>query len=296
MNRTIKAATVTLSILFANAAMAHHTSAETAADIKAHLVVDGQSGEIFSSYKPNERRYPASITKMMTLALLFDHMRENNHAEDTPIKTSRHAARVEPSQIGLLEGESISYEKAINAILHKSANDVASAIAEHIAGSEEAFAVLMNKRAKEWGMDNTNFANPHGLPNKNHYTTACDMTKMTLNLVREYPEFQEYPTKRYIEHNGKTFGSPYAMNPSHRPITFYKGGFTRASQRTAIASSVYGEHRLVGATFGHVKRSGYGVLLNDFYRHHRTQMDFEGKNYADKDVIFPAQLLDCSGL
>ncbi len=168
----------------------HHHHARAAGGYNppyAAMVVDVKSGKTLHAVNEDALRHPASITKVMTLYLLFEQMERGKFALDSDLTISAHAAAQAPSKLGLRPGQTISVEDAIKAIVTKSANDVACAIGENIAGSEERFAQMMTAKAHALGMSRTHYANASGLPDPEQLTTARDLTVLARAIQDRFP-------------------------------------------------------------------------------------------------------------
>ncbi|MFT6490153.1 MAG: D-alanyl-D-alanine carboxypeptidase [Parvibaculaceae bacterium] len=158
----------------------------------AALVMDAHTGRVLHSRNADLQRYPASLTKIMTLYMLFDALEHRKVTMSTRMRTSRRATHQAPSRLGLKRGETIRVDEAIKALVTKSANDVATVVAEHLAGTESAFARQMTRRARELGMTRTRFMNASGLPNRRQLTTARDMSKLGLAIRTDFPDLYHY--------------------------------------------------------------------------------------------------------
>src|SRR5262245_34104971 len=175
----------------------------------ASIVVDLDTAKVLHARDADETRYPASLTKVMTLYLVFDAIDKGKLKLSERMTVSRAASRQQPSKLGLKAGSTIKVEDAIRALVTKSANDVAVVLAEKMAGSESKFVVKMNAKAKELGLQNTNFANASGLPNKKQITTARDMAKLAEAMFMDHKDRYNYfalPSftwnkRRYANHN-----------------------------------------------------------------------------------------------
>jgi D-alanyl-D-alanine carboxypeptidase len=153
----------------------------------AAIVVDARTGKVLYARAADSKRYPASITKVMTLYLLFRELRHGTISLNTRLKVSRKAARQQPSKLWLKPGQTITVDQAIRALAVKSANDVAMVVAENLAGSEAAFAREMTRVARAIGMTRTTFRNPSGLPRPVNVTTARDLATLSLRIQRDFP-------------------------------------------------------------------------------------------------------------
>lgn len=216
----------------------------------ASLVVDVGTGRTLQSSNADLSHAPASLTKMMTLYLLFDQVRRGKMKLTTTIPISRYAASMAPTKLGLPPGSRITVRDAILALVTKSANDVAVAVAEAVAGNEQAFAKQMTRKARALGMRRTTFANASGLPNSRQKTTARDMATLARALMRDHPRF--YPlfstrlfvhrTGRYRNHNGLLF--------TYKGVDGVKTGYTNAAGYNLVASAKRGKIRLIGVVLG----------------------------------------------
>lgn len=214
------------------------------------IVIDARSGKVLLAKNPDARTYPASLTKMMTLYLLFDALSHGKVTLATPLVMSQHGANQAPSRLGINPGESLTVEQAILAIVTKSANDVAVAIGERLGGSEQAFAVRMTETAHRLGMRSTEFKNASGLPNLAQHTTARDMATLSLALRRDYPQYYHYFSVR-------EFAWGNDVIPSHNRVLLHypgadglKTGFIAASGFNLATSATRDSVRLVGVVMG----------------------------------------------
>lgn len=159
-----------------------------AQDRYAAIVVDARTNEVLLEDQADDARYPASLTKMMTLYMIFEALERGELTMDTRLTASRNASRQPPSRLGLRRGDTITVEQAIRALVVQSANDVATMVGERLGGSEARFAAAMTSRARELGLTDTRFANASGLPDVRHRTTARDMARLAQALWRDFPE------------------------------------------------------------------------------------------------------------
>ncbi|QMW22298.1 D-alanyl-D-alanine carboxypeptidase family protein [Sandaracinobacteroides saxicola] len=216
----------------------------------AAALIDAKSGELLYSRMADEPRYPASITKVMTLYLAFEQLAAGRLRLDDRLTVSRFAANQRPSRLGLRPGTTISVDEAIRAIACKSANDMAVALAERLAGSESAFAELMTLRARQLGMANTSFYNASGLPDARQLTTARDIATLSRAMIRSFPQYYGY-----FQQPSFTYGPTIMQNHNHLLRTMpgvdgIKTGFTNAAGFTLAASAVRDGRRLVAVVLG----------------------------------------------
>lgn len=221
----------------------------------ADIIVDVQSGRILRSEDADSLRYPASLTKMMTLYLTFDEIKAGRLRLDKPLVTSSFAAAQSPTSMALQPGDVISVEEAIYALAVKSANDAAVVLAEALSGSEPAFAERMTRRARELGMRSTTFRNASGLPDPRQQTTARDMATLGLALLRDHPNRYHYFAAPGFYFRGKLVQGHNRLNASYEGADGIKTGFIRASGFNLVTSAERGGKRLVGVVLGGVTAS-----------------------------------------
>jgi D-alanyl-D-alanine carboxypeptidase (penicillin-binding protein 5/6) len=169
---------------------------------KAAVLTDGTSGQTLFEQNATTRLAPASLTKLMTVYLAYDALRDGTVRLHDPVSVSGQASKMGGSQIFLRAGDRISFRGLLQGVAIASGNDATIAIAEHLAGFQAAFVARMNARAEELGLSNTRFQNPHGLPAKGQYTTATDMARMALHLIQDHPAALELHSMKSFEYNG----------------------------------------------------------------------------------------------
>ncbi|WP_035487158.1 D-alanyl-D-alanine carboxypeptidase [Geminicoccus roseus] len=216
----------------------------------AAVVVDHASGEVLVADDADGLRHPASLTKMMTVYLTFEAVRAGKVALGTKLPVSARAARRPPSKLGLRSGSSISVENAVMALLTKSANDVASVVAEGLAGSEEAFARQMTKKARALGMPKTEFRNASGLPDPQQVTTAQEMATLARRLIDDFPEYYPYFSQAEFTYGGRRIRNHNWLLDRYPGTDGLKTGYINASGYNLVASSVRGGRRLVAVVLG----------------------------------------------
>lgn len=211
----------------------------------AALVMDADTGEVLFSRSADAKRYPASLTKMMTLYKLFDALSKGHVDMSTRMRVSAKAAAQPQTNISLKEGQTIRVSDAIRALVVRSANDVAVVIAEALGNTTNNFAVQMTKTARQLGMRRTVFRNPHGLPDKNQYTTARDMAKLGIALRRDFPQYYNFFKTTQFRWKGKTYKSHNKILRRFNGVDGIKTGYIRMSGFNLVSS---------------VKRDGYQVV------------------------------------
>lgn len=207
-------------------------------------------GTVLHSVRPDAVRFPASLTKMMTLYLLFEGLSKRKFTLQSRIPVSKYAASKPASKLYLKAGETISVETAINALAIKSANDVATAVAEYLGGSEATFARIMTAHAKSLGMNSTIFRNASGLPDKRQVSTARDMSKLGIALYRKHRRFYGYVGKSEFTYRGRTIRGHNRVLKSLKGADGIKTGYTRASGFNLVTSARTSKGRVVGVIMG----------------------------------------------
>lgn len=216
----------------------------------ASLVMDAATGEVLHESNADTRNYPASLTKMMTLYLLFEAIDNGRVRINDSIVMSKHAAGQAPSKLGVAPGKSFPVETAIRALAIKSANDVAAAVAERLGGTESQFALLMTEKARTLGMSNTTFRNASGLPHKGQMSTARDMAILARALLKHFPHHYHYFAEERFSFNGQTHLTHNKLLTHYEGMDGIKTGYIRASGFNLVASVKRGERRLIGVVFG----------------------------------------------
>jgi D-alanyl-D-alanine carboxypeptidase len=216
----------------------------------AAFVVDANTGSVLHSRRSQAQRHPASLTKMMTLYLLFQALAEGEIGLDDQIRVSRTAASASPSRLDLVAGSTIRVEEAIRALVIKSANDVAIAVGERLSGSERLFAQHMTTRGEELGLQSTIFQNASGLPNADQTTTARDMARLAVALDRDFPQYFHYFQETRFVWNGNTYENHNTLVGRVDGVTGLKTGYIRASGFNVVVTAARGEHRLITVVLG----------------------------------------------
>jgi D-alanyl-D-alanine carboxypeptidase len=225
-------------------------AAQIGSERYAAMVVEARTGRVLVAANADEPRYPASLTKMMTLYMLFEALRDGRVRLDTPIRMSEEAASRPPSKLGLPAGMSLSVEQAILALVTKSANDVAAAVGEHLAGSEERFAQTMTLRARAIGMTRTTFRNASGLPDPDNISSARDMATLGQRLIADFPNRYHYFSTVHFAWGRVTIRNHNRMLGDYDGADGIKTGFIRDSGFNIVTSALRDGVRLVGVTMG----------------------------------------------
>jgi D-alanyl-D-alanine carboxypeptidase len=216
----------------------------------ASMVIDADTGEVLHASNVDSRTYPASLTKMMTLYLLFDDLESGKVHLSDRMPVSKHAAVQAPSKLGLMPKHSVTLEDAMLGLVTKSANDAAVVIAEYLAGSEPAFAQRMTRKAHELGMNKTTFKNANGLPNAEQMTTARDMATLARALIHNHAKHYHYFSTREFTYKGQVIPNHNHLLDSYDGADGIKTGYIDASGFNLVASAKRDGRRLIGVVFG----------------------------------------------
>lgn len=236
---------VVLAAILAVISLSHPAHAKYAS-----YVVDADTGEVLAGLNEETRNYPASLTKMMTLYLMFDRLKTGKWGLNTKLKVSRRAARQPASRLGLRAGSTITVKQAVLALVTKSANDVATVVAENIAGRERSFALKMTAKARSIGMSKTTFRNASGLPHRGQLSTAKDMSILARALLRDFPEYYHYFSTSSFTFDGRRHSNHNKLLKSYPGTDGFKTGYIRASGFNLVASATRNGRRIIGVVFG----------------------------------------------
>ncbi len=216
----------------------------------AALVVNAETGNVLHQENADKYRYPASLTKMMTLYLTFEAIKQGRLHMDDIITVSAFAASQPRMNMGFRKGQKISVREAILSLIVRSANDSAVALAEEVGGSESAFADKMTLRAKQLGMAHTIFRNASGLPNSEQKTTAYDLARLAIALRRDYPEYYPLFSRTSFTYQGRTYQGHNRLTSNYPGCDGLKTGFVNASGFNLVSSVVRGDTKLVAVVMG----------------------------------------------
>ena len=249
--RALLAAVVAcLSLLLLAPAADARAKARGAKQELTSIVIDADTGRVISEFKADAPHYPASLTKMMTLYLIFDALEKHRVRLETEFTVSAHAAGMSPTKLGLQAGETIAIRDIILGLVTQSANDAAVVAAEGLAGSEELFAERMNAKARALGMAHTNFHNASGLPDPRQITTARDLAKLARALYRDFPgQYRNFATQEFM-FRGVVYTNHNHLMERFAGMDGIKTGYIRASGFNLAASAVRNNQRLIGVVMG----------------------------------------------
>lgn len=222
-----------------------------AAEYKAVLVADIDSGRVLYQENANDLNYPASLTKIMTLYLTFDALEHNRLHLDDYLIVSNYAANAQPVKLGLPAGSKITVEDAIKAVAVHSANDVARVLAENLQGGKEGnFANLMTRVANEIGLQHTNFENSSGLPNDDHMSTARDIALLSMAVYKHFPQYWKYFGIKSWTYDGKTYTNGNRLLGSYPGCDGMKTGYTNKSKYSLVATAKRDGQHLIAVVLG----------------------------------------------
>jgi D-alanyl-D-alanine carboxypeptidase len=250
-----------LGLLLAPAAWA-----QSDAERYSTIVVDARTGQVLEAENQDAERHPASLTKMMTLYMVFEALRDRRIDLDQQVPVSAHAASMEPTKLGLVPGTNLTVQQAILGLVTLSANDAAAALGELLGGDEDRFAQMMTLRARAMGMAHTTFRNASGLPDPDQWTTAQDMAVLARRILTDFPnDYSYFSTPSFVFHRRVIYNHD-TMLKTYPGADGFKTGYTKASGHNLVTSAMRGNVRLIGVVLGadsNVQRSVRMAALLD---------------------------------
>jgi D-alanyl-D-alanine carboxypeptidase len=254
-------ATITTAVIFTNDTAdarrhrhrhhaRHHEARQSYSPAFASIIVDANSGATLSANNPDASRHPASLTKIMTLYLLFEQLDAGKLKLDSEMDVSEHASEQAPTKLGLRPGQTIKVEDAIKGLVTRSANDAAVVIAEAISGDEDDFAKLMTRKARALGMTRTVYRNASGLPNDSQVTTARDQSTLGRAIQDRFPRHYRYFSISAFNYHGHSIRNHNKLLGNVEGVDGIKTGYTRASGFNLVTSMRRGNRHLVGVVLG----------------------------------------------
>lgn len=258
---------------------------------KAALLMEVHSGTLIWEMNSRERLYPASLTKMMSLLLVLEHLEQGKASLEDMVEISARSSGMGGSEIFLSEGDRVSLENLIIGMAVGSANDASVAVAEHIAGSVEEFVEMMNEKARELGLEDSHFCNPHGLHDPGHYSTARDIAVISLALL-EYSRIHHYATIWMDEHflKGQIRSGEVYLSNTNRMVRYYQGcdglktGYTREAGNGIAATARRGHTRFLAVVLG-------SPTVDDRYNAARTLLDYGFSHFKSVTVLEKAAVI-----
>jgi D-alanyl-D-alanine carboxypeptidase len=241
----------------------HHEERESYSPQFSSIIVDGNSGATLTASSPDASRHPASLTKIMTLYLLFERLDAGKMNLDTEMAVSEHASEQAPTKLGLRPGQTIRVEDAIKGLVTRSANDAAVVIAEAIAGDEDDFAKLMTHKARALGMTRTVYRNASGLPDDDQVTTARDQSTLGRSIQDRFPRYYRYFSTETFNYHGQSIRSHNHLLGSVEGVDGIKTGYTRSSGFNLVTSMRRGNRHLVGVVMGGRSGSSRDAIMRN---------------------------------
>ena len=237
-------------VMIALAALGVTPMAAQAGPKYAGIVVDAKTGKVLYSESADSLRYPASLTKMMTLYLVFEALEAGKISLNSRVPVSVNAAAEPPSKLGVRAGGSVTVEQAILALVTRSANDIATALGEFLGGSEQRFAQMMTAKARSLGMTKTTYRNANGLPNTAQMTTARDQARLGIALRQHFPQYYGYFSTRSFKFGKQVIGNHNRLLGAVRGVDGIKTGYTRAAGFNLVTSAEVDGRSIVGVVMG----------------------------------------------
>jgi D-alanyl-D-alanine carboxypeptidase len=216
----------------------------------ASIVIDVRTGKILSAEDPDGLRYPASLTKMMTLYMVFEALESGRISLNSRVPVSAHAAAQQPSKLGVRKGSTFTVEQGILALVTRSANDCATAFAEFLGGTEPRFGKLMTSKARQLGMTRTVYHNANGLPDARQVTTARDQARLGIALRKHFPQYYGYFSTRSFKYGRQVIGNHNRLLGNVRGVDGIKTGYTRAAGFNLVTSAQVDGRSVVGVVLG----------------------------------------------
>lgn len=247
----------------------------------AGIVIDAKTGKVLYSEDPDGMRFPASLTKMMTLYLVFEALESGRIKLDSRVPVSAHAAAEPPSKLGVRAGGSVTVEQGIQALVTRSANDIATALGEFIGGSETGFARMMTTKARSLGMSRTTYRNANGLPNEEQVTTARDQARLSVALRQHFPQYYGYFSTRSFRFGKQTIGNHNRLLGAVRGVDGIKTGYTRAAGYNLATSAELDGRSIVGVVLG----SSSGAKRNEKMKQLVAKYLPQASRSADTNLI-----------
>ena len=255
----------------------------------AAIVMDAATGEILYQERADSPRYPASVTKVMTLYLAFEALSTGRLRESDLITVSQLAASQPPTKLGLRPGEQITVEDAMHAMAVHSANDMAMALAEKIGGNESRFAAMMTMKAQELGMTHSHFVNPNGLPDSRHISSAHDIAILCRAVLRDYPQYYHYFGDENFEYHGAFYTNTNHLLGHMPGVDGFKTGYTNAAGFNLAASAVRNGRRLIVVVMGGSSGAARNANVEDLLL---TGFDVEQRRASGERIMLTQNMFE----
>jgi D-alanyl-D-alanine carboxypeptidase len=246
----------------------HHARVAAYAPPFSTIIVDANSGAVLQANNPDAQRFPASLTKVMTLYLLFEKLESGKIKLDTMMPVSELASEQAPTKLGLREGDKLKVEDAIQGLVTRSANDASVVIAEAIGGDVDEFAKMMTRKARALGMSRTTYRNPNGLPDPEQVTTARDQATLGRAIQDRFPRYYKYFATNSFYYRGKAIRNHNKLLGRVEGVDGIKTGFTRASGFNLVTSIKRGNRYLVGVVLGGRSGGSRDAIMRNLLAEH----------------------------
>jgi len=259
----------------------------------SYILIDFNSGRIITSLNPDTQLDPASITKLMTTYVVFHELKNQRLSLEEKVTVSEKAWKTPGSRMFIEVGSTVSIDELLRGIIIQSGNDASVAIAEHVAGSEETFASLMNQYAKDLGMINTHYENATGLPSNNHKTSAADIAKLAIAIISEFPEFYVMYSEKEYTYDGIRQHNRNNLLWRDPAVDGLKTGHTDAAGYCLAASAKRGNTRLISVVMNaddeKLRADDSQKLLNYGFRFYETHKLYESNQQLDIATVWKGQ-------
>ena len=279
--------------VFSSASAAQIIPAPPQLSAEGYMLIDASTGKIIVEHNSQQRLPPASLTKMMTSYVASSEIMNNTLKVDEEVDISVRAWRTEGSRMFVKEGTKVKVSDLLSGIIIQSGNDASVALAEHIAGSEGAFADVMNQQAELLGMVDSHFMNATGLPDENHYTTASDLAKLTIALINDYPEHYKLYGEKYFTYNDIRQPNRNQLLWRDKSVDGVKTGHTNAAGYCLVSSAVRNGMRLIAVVMGAKSEEGRAVesqrLLSYGFRYYETLSLYQADEVLKKARVWGGQ-------
>ncbi|MBL8639029.1 MAG: D-alanyl-D-alanine carboxypeptidase [Alphaproteobacteria bacterium] len=257
----------------------------------ASIIIDAKTGMVLSQENADRSLHPASLTKMMTMLMVFEALDRGKISNKTKLVASNRSSSAPPSRAGLKAGDTITVYEALRTMATKSANDVAVTVAENLGGSEARFVQMMNLKARELGMSNTNFVNASGLHDNQQVSTARDMSRLAKHLIDRYPQYYPIFGLRSYQYHGKNFQNHNHLMKTYAGMDGIKTGYVTASGFNLVASAKRKGVRLIGVVMGgpstNIRNTQMAALLDQgFVKYSQLSSTgyYANGRYADMEL------------
>jgi len=281
LNRFIFLISLLVSTTVVNAANTILIPAAPSIAAKSFVLLDFNSGKVIAEKQADLRLAPASLTKIMTVYVVFRELKSGHLTLDEKVTISKKAWQTPGSRMFVEVNKQVTIENLLQGVIIQSGNDASVALAEHVAGDESTFSAMMNQHAERLGMLDSHFENSMGLPSKNHYTTARDLAKLTVAVIQEFPEYYEWDSKKEFTFNNITQPNRNKLLWRDKSVDGVKTGYTEEAGYCMVASAKREEMRLISVVMGtasaNARANESQTLLNYGFRFFETHQLYKAQ-------------------